>query len=490
MVVLRSALILPQDVKMRQPPSPHLLNIPFLPPEVYFVIAQHVHAKDLPNFCLASKTLASAGRPQLFDTIVLRTSPTSWTACKSINEHAQLSRVVRTLIIDVALFRIGNSVRDWHEWTRYCQSQADHYTLVNIDATQAALYKQLAGSRHLWEAYLSRLEEEKAAIKEIAIGNIQFPNLRKFQLARGVFQGENRNGYQLRQRGEQPITAPLSEWRGDGFSCASNLSMLCRTGHQPIFGANITKWRLDGLREADFCWRQMTGSIMNPGVISFKMRNILPARIRSRFLQDLRERVCRWRDLECLDLHFHERISATNATPKSPPNLEDCFGVCELSSVDRDSPESPLTWQRLRKLSLAHLSSTPEALISLVSRHSSTLRDLRLHALYISRSSPEGKEASIQSSWQEVFRGIGASTTLEKLKLSGLFRNLGILNDDWNFCVGEFGDRVAAWIMRGEQYSQREGVLLQLRSSYGSHDQTSGDPRLPGQDEAVTSGGE
>jgi hypothetical protein len=139
---------------MKQTPSFISLHVPFLPPEIHFVLAQHICRSDLPNYRLASRALAEAGRKPLFQTIVLRSTLASVASFKNILQHEQLSKSVQTLLWDATSWRVGNSVRDWHEWTRHCESRAEI-----VDPDQALLYRELAAGRQYWEAYLRRRED-------------------------------------------------------------------------------------------------------------------------------------------------------------------------------------------------------------------------------------------------------------------------------------------------------------------------------------------
>ncbi|KAF1931432.1 uncharacterized protein M421DRAFT_347309 [Didymella exigua CBS 183.55] len=464
-------------------------NVPFLPPEIYLAIARHIQVTDLPSFCLANKTLAAAGRPELFHTVVLRSTVASWAAFKRVKKHEKLCRLVQTMVLDVTSWRTGKNVRDWHEWTRYCQSQANHYTQVDVDSAQAALYKELAESRHLWEAYLSRLEEEKAVVEEIAVGDIRLPKLRKCYVVRGAYRLKDHPMSRLYGQGKLPITSPLSAWRGDSFSQAPNGQMLAPLRRLlPSAAPDVIKWRLGGLSALELSLFSPKNHVKNPDVSSFRiwfgMSDCVrtPHGIPPRYFDQ-------WPNLESLTLDLGNRTPAARYnTAATLQTIQHIFGVGGRSAAATNALESAFRWPRLRKLSLGHFDSTPEALTSLIARHGSTLRDLRLHAVWLRHEHPGNNEVSIASSWQDVFRSIGVSTNLDRLKLSGLFCNDSIQEDDWNFDVVELGSHIATWIMKGEQRSQREGLLLKLRSHYMSHDLVSDSTELTGPNGAVTSG--
>lgn len=465
--------------KMRQSSASHHLYFPFIPPEIYSNIAQYVQVRDLPNFRLASKTLEHAGRPWLFDTVVLRMSLPSWTALKRIHQHKQLCKLVRTLVIDVTLWRIGRNVRDWHEWTRHCESQANRYTLEGNDPAQAALYQELAQDRHLWEAYISRLEEERAMFKEFSIFGIKLPNVQKVQIVRGAVQVEDRHLRRLPLDAKLPIIAPLNAWRGDSFSACDDINKLVPQSYQPSAATKVTKWRFDGLEGTNFLEHCREVLTANSSVTSVKIRNlhIFNSTDHTGHSYRFRKYLPSWHNVESLDLHI--QIPVGDHPIVERPDVKQYLGQLSPNPNQHfKPPTTPLTWQRLRKLSLSHFQSLPEELVALVDRHSSTLRDLRLHAVAFRGS----RRIGVPDPWslRETFQRLGESANLGSLKLSGLFhyclyrRGYGMgcpvhLHDQWDFDTGGLGNHVAAWIMEGCQSPQWEGILQILRSCQTSH---------------------
>lgn len=426
--------------------------------------------------------LAQAGRPELFHTIVLRTSLRSWTALKKIHDHEILSRLVRTFVLDVTLWRIGTAVRDWHEWTRYCESRANHYSLGNNDPAQAALFKELAQSRRLWEAYLTRLEEEKAVIGEYPDSVIQLPNLQKVHVVRGNVQVENGHVRRLPHDSKLRITAPLRAWRGDTFSSMNDINKLTPQGFQPSVATKITKWRLDGLTQQNLQFHHIANTTENPSLISLKIRDlpISPLWSGIRLSKAFRLYLSLWHNLESLEIHT--QTPAADERERLRPDILRYFGP-SLPHQGFTILSTPLLLQRLRKLSLAHFRSTPEALISLLNRHSSTLKDLRLNDIRLRDEERPG--FSTQWNWQMIFRRIGESTNLEKLKFSGLFLHKRYQDGGWDFDDGDLGVRVAAWIMKGCDKSQWEEILLIRRSFERRQDQASGVSQALGQNGTV-----
>lgn len=73
-------------------------------------------------------------------------------------------------------------------------------------------------------------------------------------------------------------------------------------------------------------------------------------------------------------------------------------------------------WLRLRKLSFCHFFATPDLLVALLGRHSSTLRDLRLR----NNSFKNGEEnLTGEHGWPDTLQHMAESLNLERATLSG-----------------------------------------------------------------------
>ncbi|KAJ4983911.1 hypothetical protein SVAN01_10597 [Stagonosporopsis vannaccii] len=127
--------------------------------------------------------------------------------------------------------------------------------------------------------------------------------------------------------------------------------------------------------------------------------------------------------------------------------IQDTFGTERSTAEAIPSPNVLVTWPKLRKLSLDCFDSSPRALISLVIRHSSTLQDLRLRAIWLDDTEDTGPTE--KHTWREILSVIGASTSLANVNLSGHMRNIQHEDDVWDFDDGEFAHAVANWIISG-----------------------------------------
>lgn len=432
---------------------------------------RYIHRDDLPNYRLASKLFGRIGRSELFQTIILRKTLASVSSLKHIIQDKQLAQLVRTLIWDVNSYRVGPDARDWHEWTRHCESRAKE-----VDPDQAVLYLELAGNRRYWETYLSRLEEEKAAATKILVllfrhegslpplgsfVDVMLPGLRKVYILKGTScQLENGRVRWLDRRDMLPVTRPLDIWRGDSVRRGSELNEV-----PAIFAvaSNTTKLRIDGVNIRDYnrvrssnlqisdrCNAVSGGYSSAFKHVSLRIRCPAPY---SRFGHSnpthLYELLRRWIHIEALRFDLQKRCgdgTTMTALPYSIRTIQDTF---EIKEVAIRTADSLVTWPKLRKLSLGFFDSSPRALLSLVTRHSPTLRDLRLQHIWLDDTKETG--AVEQRTWREVFDAIRRSTKLEKVALSGLFRNNQHEEDVWDFANETFARAVAHWIISGGQ---------------------------------------
>ncbi|KAF2626208.1 hypothetical protein BU25DRAFT_412043 [Macroventuria anomochaeta] len=254
----------------------------------------------------------------------------------------------------------------------------------------------------------------------------------------------------MQEHATLPVTVPLSTWRGDSFSRSfpSSLSVA-------IFDATASakKWRIDGLtiQELDmlaFSTRDL-GADSDNNLTSITIR--LSARDKESYPNVPRAWLAlflsRWYGLESICLEFRSRVLRENGLTTSIRKIQDTFEVSK-DPLWPCRPEGPVTWTKLRKLSLCHFDSTPKALLSLITRHSSTLRDLRLNAIWLDG---EGSVLSAEYSWREIFRSIRATTSLEKVALSGVFRNNSHEDDVWDFNNEGLAKVVASWITNGAE---------------------------------------
>lgn len=412
------------------------------------VLTQFIHLDDLPNYRLASKLCAEAGRPELFHTITFQRTLASASRLKHFIENEHLSKLVRTVIWDTNLWRVGNDVRDWHEWTRYCDLKAEHNTPF-----PSALYKELAASRQHWEAYLTRLEKEleivqqfKSLLMNPSYVGLGLPNLHKIHVIRGAYQLDNRHVRRIVGHPMLPVGIVLKSWKGDRVS-----SCLDAVSRALIFnGAVVAKeMYLDGLpiqtlnrhsvgsRYSNLTTIKIRRDITKDEVTSDTQRHWLPT-----FLG-------RWHNLENLSLDLRDRTIRPNHIPPEVPRsvrtIQDTFEIAR--KMTGSGLEGPVIWPKLRRLSLRHFDTTSDALLSLVTRHSSTLRDLGLHDIWLCA---EGPDLVTQQSWREVFHDISSATNLDNISVSGMFRyNDGTKRTRLNFDEESRANATTSWIIQG-----------------------------------------
>ncbi|KAJ8110433.1 hypothetical protein OPT61_g6720 [Boeremia exigua] len=434
-------------------------NIPPLPNEIHLHIARYVDRDDLPNYRLASKALAHIGKPELFSMITMRNTTASVSVIKDMlrgtGPNRALSKLVRTLVWDMNSWRVGTDVRDLHEWTRHCNQRAEE-----VDPDQAALYRELAANREHWEAYLSRLEEEGVAIREICdrftYGHNKgqpirflFPNAQTVHLVQGVYQIKNWHVRLSQEPDMPPVTRPLSEWQGDALSEFTRGPLKLAAF---AVASSATKWRLHG-----FTWEEFTSlcySTRDQGtpenLISLKIRccESLSLGFGLYNAHNVFQFLGRWPNLESLEFDQSGRYySEETSRIVSMRTVQNTFEMARGLATRLGAKEVLVTWPKLRKLCLGYFDSSSTSLLSLVTRHSSTLRDLRLREIWLDDTYTD--ESSNQQTWQNVFRSIGVATNLDKVVLSDLFCNVSKETDTWDFNDKKLADAMAAWIMSG-----------------------------------------
>lgn len=354
-------------------------------------------------------------------------------------------------------WRIGPDVRDWHEWARHCETQTK-----KVDPGQAALYMELAASRQYWEGYLTRLEEEKVAVQAIhatalsanGLTRFELPHLQRVYVLKGTtYQLINGRVCLSHNQATVPVTRPLSKWRGDTFrySIAPSLREALKA-----VASKVSRLRFDGLSIQNHITlvsdtAGITGHHEITKLVSLRIRCGL-----SRSWRLAAERpylLCGHLnlspDLETLHIDLLHRYRDYESAPMcSIRTVQDTFGM-EIGRAVTGAmpiPDLVLTWPKLRKLSLGYFDSSPRALISLVTRHSSTLRDLRLDSIWLDDKGDSGAE---KNTWCDIFGIIRTSTALENLALSGRMCNIQHENDAWDFDDEVSARAVANWIVSG-----------------------------------------
>jgi hypothetical protein len=349
------------------------------------------------------------------------------------------------MVWDITFGRVGNRVRDWHEWESHCESQAQA-----TDPVQSILYRELAASRRHWEAYLSRLADEKNAEKEFGDlftemrnSGFNLPNLQKIHMVKGACQTSNQDSRTMAEHATIPVTVPLDAWKGDSLS--SGWSRNFYTRNVAAVAMNVKSWQFDGFFVGDkdllptaFLCRGED----NKSSFSMTIRPDVQDASQGLHRPWPPQFLVRWRYLQSIHIDLGGRMVGANNLTTSMRTIQDTFEV----SRNTDVSEILVSWPRLRRLSLGRFDSTPSALLSLISRHRSTLRDLRLHAIWLQA---EGSASSTEYSWRELFKIIGSTTSLENMKLTGEFRDTSTRNEVWDFDNKDLARAMATWMIDG-----------------------------------------
>lgn len=425
-------------------------NIPFIPPEIHLVVAQYLHRDDLPHYRLACRLFSRLGLPELYHTIIFRPSTASIERLDNIRRNAVLAALVSTLSVDTTLWRVGADVRDWHEWTSHCKSRAN-----SADAAKVILYKELAASRQHWEAYLSRRDDERDAWKKIAkwkseslTFHCMLPNLRKIHVVKDNHQASTHHNRARAEYAMIPVSVALDAWKGDSFSKSDDHYHKI----MDLTALNAKRWQFDGFTVSDMHMLSLSLYQASRGTYeedhkSVSMTIHLGVQKAARsprnpqfFRKDwFPQFLNRWRNLENVDIDLgsQHRSQISSACIQTVHDAFEISGTAYLSGAC-------VTWPRLRKLSLSHFDTTPGALLSFIGRHSSTLRDLELHDLWLR---PEGSDFVTSHTWREIFQIIESTAQLASLKLTGKFRDINM--EVWDFEDADLATRVGTWVTNG-----------------------------------------
>ncbi|CAN9224126.1 unnamed protein product [Alternaria alternata] len=345
--------------------------IPYLPAEIHRIIAEYVHREDLPSYRLVNRQLCDMGTEELFSTIVFHYSTASIDRLKRLAWNARLRGQVKNIFWDVNQWSVGN-VRDFHEWERYFtqRAQLDGWPNPNYDKSK---YTHLSQNRREWEAYLDRVaDERKARVDRDGLQVLErFYNLHSIHVVNGDLFLAHRGLQKVAEGSPDASHGPAVFRRGfetyslrnlpgietlliPGEYCRSSLKELTLNAIQLKCFAPLTSSNFDNLSSLDitvFPWtfrdHFLRTQWVDPIIEGFR-----------RFLASSTR-------LECLRIDLNH----------DQPDLDTRDVVLSIDQVF----DYNHTWSTLRKLSLRHFSATPDTLLSFLGRHSSTLKDLRLH---------------------------------------------------------------------------------------------------------------
>ncbi|RII05280.1 hypothetical protein CUC08_Gglean010373 [Alternaria sp. MG1] len=430
-------------------------HIPYLPAEIHRIIAEYVHREDLPSYRLVNRQLCDMATEELFSTIVFHYSTASIDRLKRLGWNARLRGQVKNIFWDVNQWSVGN-VRDFHEWEQYFTqiAQLDRWRNANYDSSG---YTQLSQNRREWEAYLDRVaDERKARVDRDSLQVLErFYNLHSIHIVNGDLFLAHRGLQKVAEDCPNASFGPVVFRRGfETYSlrnmpgietllipeeyCKSSLKELTlNTVHFKCF-APLTSSNFDNLSSLDI--------------------TIFPRTFRDRYLdtqwvvlmiKSFRRFLASSTRLECLRIDLNHE--------KAEPNSYDV-----VLSIDQVF-DNKHTWSTLRTLSLCHFSATPDTLLSFLGRHSSTLKDLRLHNIsWIvdngdERGEPEQRfyapSASVRHcAWPRVLQEMRKSLSLDHATVTG---KLGENRHMRGWRLHEKDDELAAavsdYLVRGGQ---------------------------------------
>ncbi|KAF1941347.1 hypothetical protein EJ02DRAFT_455282 [Clathrospora elynae] len=183
----------------------------------------------------------------------------------------------------------------------------------------------------------------------------------------------------------------------------------------------------------------------------------------------LRDFLAKLHHLESLKIDLDSSLEHDDLISRlSPSKFDDVIGL-------------DYTWTKLRKLSPSHFYASQHAFLSLLERHSSTLKDLRLRDIVLRESIGFLTDATIGFSgedegvidhdWRQVLQRIAEILDLEQAKLSGL---LGVNESGDEWILEENNELTAAtarYLTKGGQ--------CPLNATNMRQDEYNGQTRLP-----------
>lgn len=404
------------------------LDIPHLPAEIHRLIATYVHREDLPHYRLASKQLCVIGTQELFSTVVFHYSTTSIERLKELSASDRIRGCVKTIFWDdnrFKIFRVGSM----YEWKLHCDYRAGLNLLREHRTASQELYRplyaQLSGNREEWEAYGNKVLDEKIARQaaEQLEALEYFQNLRSVHVVNGELWPAHRGVRKVAHVLPHALPTPPVLRRGEGIADFYSLPGIeAFKTIQRYCKSSLRKLKLDRVHPSAFvssepgdlhCLTSLDITIFGySGDWRFQYGLTL-----GKLMENLEMFMACLLQLESL------KIGLGNGalTPTAP-----------LASIHHVF-HAETTWPKLRKLSLSGFSATPDSLASLLAKHSSTLKDLRLRDISWEKDAsdaPEEKKKvplrSIQHcAWPRVLQEIAECLSLERSTASGTLSENG-----------------------------------------------------------------
>ncbi|KAE8837582.1 hypothetical protein PTNB85_04917 [Pyrenophora teres f. teres] len=343
-------------------------NVRHLPTELHRHILQYVDSDTVMQYRIASKYLCAIGTEELFSTVTFNYSTWSVERLIEMSKSPDIRRHVKTIIWDTNHWMIPH-VRTFREWDLYLFYKGLHYRAENCGLyTYGNVLIKLAQSQDEFKAYLDKVRDEKAAEKLFFTSDAlrRFQNLQTIHISDGedleldalsLRRGEGRNGWNnccglvafefLQKMPPLPIKTlrleklshfALQHVQGD-FSSLTSLDL------------NITARKDRKHRQ----WWDVTGW--------WTAARIVPNGNLKKFITGMPH-------LYSLRISLHDS------------SRSDCWrGRMPLASIDAVFG-SEYTWPKLRHLSLCHFFATPDSLLSLLSRHRATLKEVGLRNIF------------------------------------------------------------------------------------------------------------
>jgi hypothetical protein len=455
-----------------------VLYTPYLPPEIQRIITQYVNSVDLPNYRLASKTLAEFGAEELFSTVTFHCSSASIARINAIKSCSHLNKCVNTLLWDTNFWSIPD-VRDLHEWTRYFHRKAEYHgeSMIMIGREKLAdRLTDIANNRQEWERYLDSVQDEKSAKQLVGLQNALagFQNLYKMH----ILNGELTRAHRGIKRLSEVICPPQGSaafYRGESLyndggpvydihQEEAPISLSHRPGgfaFTLFYSYADTAWPTTKLRLNAVSWK----------VIAFEsLRSDSLQHVTSLHLKLTMRREYHWGgprgpdEDELIEASIHDARRAFRQHKfmsflANLPQLEslkldlgghnyDGYGEYAAPSTTDDIFSEHHTWLNLRKITLHGFDTRPEALLSLLHRQRSTLKVLKLHNIWID---PDADLIQSQEmDWfpikpPELLTKMRDIVQLERASLSGYFGlSFAIGGDLWDFgdeCLAQAAEK-------------------------------------------------
>ena len=247
--------------------------------------------------------------------------------------------------------------------------------MVGADPDQSTLYERLAADRNYYEAYLIHVNDEYEAVEEMReflfhqpVVVLGLPNLHNLHIT-----------CNRRQSTKLPLKLPLIACKGD--RSVKNVSLIRPPSIHATVASAKEVW-YDGLDFPDMfllnaCFipngacTNMTRITIQPG----ELRTLHSAKLH---YSELIRYVHRWRNLRSLHLDFGSHELCEHHTRGFFQYIQKAIRFPWTTTNSRCS-RSPTTRPELRELTLRHFDTTSNTLLSLIARHNSKLRELKLH---------------------------------------------------------------------------------------------------------------